>query len=84
MTDVEDESIAGQLAKTSIVVIASKDTHGFVYKTETVFEALEDPGDGYAANAPGYSWTDDTDALDVHCKSTQYMIMPFIMLPLLR
>ena len=67
--DIIDESIAGQLTKTSIVVEASADKLGYKYQCETKFNPPDAPGEDFADNAPNYTYDFETDALDIHCNN---------------
>ena len=66
--NIIDESIAGQLTKTSIVIVATPDKLQDVYRCETKFRAPDAPDEGYAGNAPAYTNAFQADPLDIHCK----------------
>ena len=56
------------VASMTVEYVASTDRLGDVYSCDTFFEAPDSTRPGYATNAPGYTYTCQWPALDIHCE----------------
>ena len=68
MDDVDDDSIDGERAKTSILVTAEMGNNGVTHRCLTYFNAPENPGTNYATNTPAYEYPYNSPPLVVHCE----------------